>query len=51
MKGYDGNLVEVTSIEKIEEEMHVVSIDVEDFDNYFAGETPVIIHNIDFGKF
>ena len=40
---HEGNLIEVTSIEKIEEEVEVVNIDVEPLDVYFAGG--VLVHN------
>ena len=40
---HEGNLIEVTSIEKIEEEVEVVNIDVEPLDVYFAGG--ILVHN------
>ncbi len=40
---HEGTLIEITSIEKIEEEVEVVNIDVEPLDVYFAGG--VLVHN------
>ena len=40
---HEGNLIEVTSIEKIEEEVEVINIDVEPLDVYFAGG--ILVHN------
>ncbi len=47
MKNYSGELVEVTSIEKIIGTLEVMYIDVEDIDNYFAGETLILVHNFE----
>ena len=54
MKGNNNEIIEVQSIQEINETITVVSPDVEKLDNYLAGENPVIIHNIggggSFGK-
>ncbi len=51
MKGIDGTAIEITSIEKINEMVEVVELDVEEIDTYFVGETPIAVHNcIGFAK-
>jgi hypothetical protein len=45
MLGINGEKIEVISIEKINEFIEVITLDVEDVDNYFVGENPVVIHN------
>ena len=54
MKGNNNEIIEVQSIQEINETITVVSPDVEKLDNYLAGENPVIIHNLggggSFGK-
>ena len=44
--GQDGEIL-VTSIEYVIAPLDVVTMDVEDIDNYFAGETPVVVHNVE----
>jgi predicted transcriptional regulator len=50
MMGIHGEKVEVTSIIRIYEPIEVIALDVEEVDNYFVGETPVVIHNPGPGK-
>jgi hypothetical protein len=45
MKGMSGEFIEITSYQKIYDILPVKIIDVEDVDTYFAGTTPVVIHN------
>jgi hypothetical protein len=45
MKGMNGELIEITSYQKVNAILPVKIIDVEDVDTYFAGTTPVVIHN------
>ena len=40
---YEGNLIEITSLENIEEEVEVINFDVEPLDIYFAGG--LLVHN------
>lgn len=49
MRGMNGEAIEVQTIELIDDILEVVDLDVEDVDNYFAGEIPVLVHN-SFGK-
>ena len=43
--GMNNNPIEITSITSHKETMKVMKIDVESVDTYFAGETPVLVHN------
>ena len=45
LKGVDGSTIEVTSYEVVNDFIEVVTLDVENIDNYFAGQTPVLVHN------
>ena len=40
---YEGNLIEITSLENIEGEVEVINFDVEPLDIYFAGG--ILVHN------
>jgi hypothetical protein len=44
IKGID-NFIEVTSVVQINESLTVISMDVEEKDTYFAGNTPMVVHN------
>jgi hypothetical protein len=41
----DKNIIEVESIEHILEPLQVVTLNVEDIDNYFAGQSHILLHN------
>ena len=43
--GMNNNPIEITNITSHKETMKVMKIDVESVDTYFAGETPVLVHN------
>ena len=45
MINQDGEEVEITSIEFIPEELNVITMNVEEIDNYFAGNSRVLVHN------
>jgi hypothetical protein len=45
LKGVDGSTIEITSYEVVNDFIEVVTLDVENIDNYFAGQTPVLVHN------
>jgi hypothetical protein len=47
MLGINGEKIEVTSFEKINEFIETITLNVEEFDNYFAGENPIVIHNLE----
>lgn len=44
LKGTDG-VIEIKSIDHIKENLNVVVLDVEPYDNYFAGHEPIVVHN------
>jgi len=48
--GVDGNPVTITSIVFVPERLDVITINVEETDTYFVGNTPVLVHNREFGK-
>jgi hypothetical protein len=43
----DKNIIEITSKLYIQEALHVVVLDVETTDNYFVGQSNILIHNSD----
>lgn len=45
MLGLDGEEVNIDSVIHVDNYMNVITIDVEEYDNYFAGTIPVLIHN------
>lgn len=45
LKGLDGSIIEVQSYAVVNDFIEVVTLDVENIDNYFAGQTPVLVHN------
>lgn len=42
----DGSEIAVTVADLIQENLEVVVLDVEPYDNYFVGTTPILVHNI-----
>jgi uncharacterized repeat protein (TIGR02543 family) len=48
--GMDGSEVEVTTILHVKERLDVITLNVEETDTYFGGNTPVLIHNRDLVK-
>ena len=47
LKGTDKKIIKVESVEKINESIEVIILDVEEIDNYFAGKDPIVVHNSD----
>jgi hypothetical protein len=45
IKGREDSWVEVTSILKVNGLIEVKTLDVEEKDTYFAGNTPIVVHN------
>jgi hypothetical protein len=41
----DKNIIEVTSVVFVQEPLNVVTLDVEEVDNYFAGTANILVHN------
>ena len=48
--GLDGKITPVETKTFLEEHIDVVTLNVEDIDNYYAGKVPVLIHNVEVVK-
>jgi hypothetical protein len=51
MLGKDGEEIIITSYNRVNTPIEVVELDTEQTDNYFAGNTPVLVHNNNFKVF
>lgn len=45
LKGMNEDMIEIITLEGVDDIIHVKTLNVETVDNYFAGQTAVLIHN------